>query len=198
MVGSAGLFGETFERTLPHRGRHRIGVRRSRPCPDAREDPGRSQQERDTDATQHRLSLPVADRRASRLRRLLTESSPLCCVAGVSRTTATRAGAQVSRGARIYLVGEGAATRDEWRSALCGSSGCRSYSGKTWAASANSAPLMSVPTCGGQASNPILALGGEGKNEDAKSRPGRDCSLPHLTNASCVRIPSPLSPPGTA
>ena len=40
--------------------------------------------------------------------------------------------------------------------------------------------------CRGQASNPILALRGEGKNEDAKSRPDRDSSLSLLSNASFV------------
>ena len=39
----------------------------------------------------------------------------------------------------------------------------------------------------GQASNPILALRGEGKNEDVKSRPGRADSLRRLSNGSCSR-----------
>ena len=39
------------------------------------------------------------------------------------------------------------------------------------------APLMGVPSCRGQAGNPILALRGEGKNEDAKSRPGHAISF---------------------
>ena len=42
------------------------------------------------------------------------------------------------------------------------------------------------PGCRGQAGNPILALRGEGKNEDAKSRPGRASSLRRLSNASCA------------
>ncbi len=48
-----------------------------------------------------------------------------------------------------------------------------------------SKPVTSVSSCCGQASNPILALRGEGKNEDAKSRPGRDGLLRFLSGASC-------------
>ena len=91
--------------------------------------------------------------------------------------------AQVSRGARIYLVGEGAATRDEWRSALWGSSGCRSYPGKTWAASARPSPVCRLVAA--RPATQSSPSGERGKNEDAKSRPGRDGLLRFLSRASC-------------
>ena len=50
------------------------------------------------------------------------------------------------------------------------------------------------PGCRGQAGNPILALRGEGKNEDAKSRPGRASSLRRLSNASCASTLEPRRP----
>ena len=156
---------------MPHRRRHGVGARRSRPGPDAREDPGRSQQERDSDAVQHRRTLPVADRQASHLRRLPTESSPLGCMAGVPPGSCDRAQSRKLRAAYASPSwGRGAATRDGRRSALCGSGGRRSYSGETCAGfSANTPPLASVLSCRGQASNPILALRGEGRTRTPRA-----------------------------
>lgn len=51
--------------------------------------------------------------------------------------------------------------------------------------------LVPPASCRGQASNPILALRGEGKNEDAKSRPGRASSLRRLSIASCTSTALP-------
>ena len=141
---------------MPHRRRHGIGARRSRPGPDAREDPGGSQQERDSDAVQHRRTLPVADRQVSRQRHLLTESSPPRCMAGGKLCALWQRRAPLVLGQDM-----------------------RGFSANT--------PAREVLSCRGQASNPILALRGEGKNEDAKSRPGRASSLRLLSTASCSR-----------
>jgi hypothetical protein len=58
--------------------------------------------------------------------------------------------------------------------------------------------LVPPAPCRGQASNPILALRGEGKNEDAKSRPGRARSRRRLSNASWAVVTVELHGDGLA
>ena len=154
---------------MPHRRRHGVGARRSRPGPDAREDPGRSQQERDSDAVQHRRTLPVADRQASRHGRLLTESSPPRCMAGASQAAATERKRARFRAAHASISwGREAATE----AALCALRQRRAplVLGQDMRGfSANTPPLASVLSCRGQASNPILALRGEGRTRTPRA-----------------------------